>query len=49
MKIEDRYIRDTEARVSNPRNLKVLSDDAYAVCEFIEALMRKLDFATRLL
>lgn len=43
MRIDEKYIRQTEAAVSNPKSLQVLSDDAYAICEFIENLMIRVD------
>lgn len=47
MIIEERYIRRTEANISNPRNLKVISDESYAVCEFIEILIDKMEHVRR--
>lgn len=37
-RLSERYISTTNAAISNPSNLPVLSDDAFAQCEFMEEL-----------
>ncbi len=37
-RLEERYISNTNAGVGNPSNLPVISDDAFAVCDFMEQL-----------
>jgi len=43
MKLRDRYIRLEESRAGNPRNLIIISDDSFAICDFIEILTGEID------
>jgi hypothetical protein len=42
MKIEEKYCANSEKEKAENKNKKVLSDDAYAVCEFVEELTKSV-------
>ena len=47
MTLRKEYIKTSEAAISNPKALNVISDDAFAICDLIEILAEKLERASR--
>lgn len=45
MKLQEKYISSTENSKTPDATKTVLSDDAFAVCEFIEHLVNKIEHA----
>jgi len=43
MKLIEKYCPDSEKTKPENENKKVLSDDGYAICEFIESLINKIE------
>ena len=41
-KLKDKYISETDSKETIETNKKIISDDAFAVCEFLEDLSEKL-------
>ena len=48
MKIQEKYAKASDSE-ADKENKTVLSDDAFAICEFIEGLTDKLERARRAL
>ena len=46
MKLKDEYAKSSDS-ADDKKDKTVLSDDAYAICDFMEQLMIKLDQAGR--
>jgi hypothetical protein len=44
MKLKEIYARDSD-KEENKKDKKVIGDDAYAICDFIERLINKLEHA----
>jgi hypothetical protein len=44
-KLSEKYVSNSEKEKPENKSKKVLSDDAFAVCEFIEHLINKIEHA----
>lgn len=47
MKLEEKYISHSASAETPDATKTTLSDDAFAICEFIEQLKEMVDFASR--
>ena len=43
MKLRDKYISTSGAANANPKNLPIISDEAFAMCDLLEAVVDKLE------
>ena len=43
MKFDEKYINTTENKVKEDKSKVLLSDDAYAIVEFIDLLIKKVE------
>jgi hypothetical protein len=47
MELSEKYVNESEKLLPENKDKKILSDDAFAVCEFIELLINKIEHTRR--